>query len=193
MEAARALACRPPGEKVFGGTPKTTGETPVPPCERTRKIMALKFKFKSKDEIPAEHLPLYAERDGAWHLDVDGAVEKSKLDEFRNNNVALIKERDELKKRFEGIDPEEIRRLVEEKQKLELQAQGHKPEEIEKIVEGRVKSLKSEWEKQVAGLTSERDGLTARLTTIQIDQGVTTVATKRGLRPTAIPDITRSE
>ena len=29
-----------------------------------------------------------------------------------------------------------------------------------------------------------------RLTAIQIDQGVTTVATKRGLRPTAIPDIT---
>jgi len=26
--------------------------------------MPLKFKFKTKDEIPADHLPLYAERDG---------------------------------------------------------------------------------------------------------------------------------
>jgi hypothetical protein len=26
--------------------------------------MALKFKFKTKEEIPAEHLPLYAEREG---------------------------------------------------------------------------------------------------------------------------------
>ena len=51
--------------------------------------MALKFKFKTKDEIPAEHLPLYAERDGAWLLDVDGAVDKSKLDEFRTSNVSL--------------------------------------------------------------------------------------------------------
>jgi hypothetical protein len=37
--------------------------------------MALKFKFKTKAEIPAEHLPHYAERDGAWVLDVDGAVD----------------------------------------------------------------------------------------------------------------------
>ena len=39
-------------------------------------------------------------------------------------------------------------------------------------------------------MTSERDALNARLTTIQIDQGVVAAATKRGLRPTAIPDIT---
>ena len=39
--------------------------------------MPLKFKFKSKDEIPAEHLPLYAEREGAWILAVDGTVDKS--------------------------------------------------------------------------------------------------------------------
>ena len=31
-----------------------------------------------------------AERYGAWVLDVDGAVEKSKLDEFRTTNVALL-------------------------------------------------------------------------------------------------------
>lgn len=74
--------------------------------------MALKFKLKTKEEIPAEHLPLYAERDGAWILDVEGAVEKTKLDEFRNTNVALLKERDELKKRFEGIDPEQVRNLA---------------------------------------------------------------------------------
>ncbi len=152
--------------------------------------MPLKYKFKSREEIPAEQQSLYVERDGAWLLDVDGAVDKTKLDEFRNNNVALIKERDDLKKRFDGIDPDEVRRLAEEKQKLELEAKGHKPEEIEKIIENRVKSLKTEWEKQITGLTSERDALNARLTTIQIDQGVTTVATKRGLRPTAIPDIT---
>lgn len=36
--------------------------------------MALKFKIKSKDEVPAEHLSPYTDRDGAWHLDVEGAV-----------------------------------------------------------------------------------------------------------------------
>jgi hypothetical protein len=152
--------------------------------------MPLKFKLKSKDEVPAEYSTLYVERDGAWLLDVDGAVEKSKLDEFRNTNVTLLKERDELKQRFEGIDPEEVRKLADEKRKLELLAQGHKPEEVEKIVEGRIKTLRGELEKQVSSLTTERDALNGRLTAIQIDQGVITTATKRGLRPTAIPDIT---
>jgi hypothetical protein len=152
--------------------------------------MALKYKIKTREEIPAELQALYVERDGAFVLDAEGVVEKAKLDEFRNSNVALLKERDELKQRFDGIDPEEVRKLAEEKRKLELQAQGHKPEEIEKIVVDRVKTLKADWDKQLAAITSERDSLTSRLTSIQIDQGVITVATKRGLRPTAIPDIT---
>ena len=169
--------------------------------------MALKFKFKSKDEVPAEHLPLYTEREGAWVLDVDGAVEKAKLDEFRNSNLTLSKERDELKQRFDGIDPEEARKLLAEKQKLEEEkllrgnVDANDPEKaekekaaererIEKVIEGRVKGIKGELEKQVSALTAERDALNTRLTTIQIDQGVTTVATKRGLRPTAIADIT---
>jgi hypothetical protein len=41
--------------------------------------MALKFNFKSKEEISATHLAFYAERVSAWVLDVDGAVEKAKL------------------------------------------------------------------------------------------------------------------
>ena len=151
--------------------------------------MPLKYKCKTKDEIPAEHLPLYAERDGAWVLDVDGAVEKSKLDEFRNTNVSLIKERDDLKKRYEGIDPDAVKALADEKRQLE-EAQQLKAGEVEKVVENRIKGVKADLEKQIATLTTERDAMTGRLTSIQIDQGVLTVATKRGLRPTAIPDIT---
>ena len=55
--------------------------------------MALKFKLKSKDEAPAELQPLYVERDGAWVLDVEGAVEKARLDEARTASAALLKER----------------------------------------------------------------------------------------------------
>ena len=61
--------------------------------------MPLKFKFKTRDEIPAELQPHYVERDGAWMLDADGVVEKSKLDEFRTSNVALLKENGDFKKR----------------------------------------------------------------------------------------------
>jgi hypothetical protein len=103
------------------------------------KIMALKFNVKSKDEVPAELVNLYTERDGAWLLDVDGAVEKAKLEEFRATNVALMKERDELKERFEGIDPDEVRKLADEKRKLE-EAQQLKAGEVEKVVETRLRA-----------------------------------------------------
>ncbi len=151
--------------------------------------MALRYKFKSKDEVPAEQQGLYVERDGAWVLDVEGAVEKAAHDEFRATNVALRKELEEQKKRFEGIDPDEVRKLAEEKQKLE-ETQQLKLGEVEKVLENRLKNAKSEWDKQLGAVTSERDALNVRLTAIQIDQGVITVATKKGLRPTAIPDIT---
>jgi hypothetical protein len=151
--------------------------------------MALKFKFKSKDEIPAEQQALYVERDGAWMLDVDGAADKAKLDEFRANNIALSNQLAEQKKRFEGIDPEQVRKLAEEKQRLE-EAQQLRSGEVDKVVENRLKTAKTEWDKQFSAVAGERDSLNARLTAIQIDQGVITTATKRGLRPTAIPDIT---
>ena len=87
--------------------------------ERPEKVMALKFKLKSREEVPAELASFYVERDGAFVLDAEGAVEKAKLDEFRNTNVSLIKERDDLKKRYEGIDPEQARAALTEKQRAE--------------------------------------------------------------------------
>ena len=151
--------------------------------------MALKFKYASKEQIPAEHQPFYAEREGAWLLDVEGAADKAKLDEFRNSNVALIKERDELKTRFEGIDPDEVRTLAQEKKHLEEQ-QRLKAGEFDKVLEARLKTAKTESDKKLSAVTSERDALNARLVIIQIDQAVMTEATKRGLRSTALPDIT---
>ncbi len=75
--------------------------------------MPLKFKFKTRDEIPTDVLGHYVERDGAWVLDVEGAVDRSRVDEFRANNVELMKQFDELKARFNGIDLEETKALKE--------------------------------------------------------------------------------
>jgi hypothetical protein len=111
--------------------------------------MPIKFKAKSKEEIPAELQSLYVERDGAFVLDVEGAVDKGRVDEVRASNIALTSQLAEQKKRFEAIESE-----------------------------------------QVKSIAAERDSLNAKLTAIQVDQGVLTVATKKGLRPTAIPDIT---
>ena len=151
--------------------------------------MPLKFKFKTREEIPAELQPLYVERDGAWTLDADGVVEKSKLEEFRATNITVMKERDDLAKRFAGIDPDAVHQLTEDKRKLE-EEQQLKAGEVDKVIEARLKTARADWEKQHGVVVAERDTLTARLTAIQIDQAVVLEATKRGLRATAIPDIT---
>ncbi len=117
--------------------------------------MALKFKYKSKYEVPAELASLYAEREGTWQLDVDGVADpdsveefrrtsKAKLDGFRNTDLALMRERDELKRRFERSESEQVRAMV-----------------------------------------TERDALNARVATVQIDEAVVNGATKRGLRASA--------
>src|SRR5436190_1377232 len=150
--------------------------------------MPLKHKYTNLKEIPAEDVRLYVERDGAWMLDTEASGEKSKLDEFRTNNIALLKELNDFKQKFEGINPDEVRKLAEEKQRLEDE-QRVKAGEFDKVLDGRVKAARTEWDKQLLAVASERDALVTRLTGIQIEQGVTETATKRGLRPTAIPDI----
>ncbi len=101
---------------------------------------------------------------------------------FAPHNVALRKQLEEQKKRFEGIDPDEVRKLAEEKQKLE-EAQQLKLGEVDKVLENRLKTARADWDKQFATVTAERDALNARLTAIQIDQGVITVATKTRAAP----------
>ncbi|HZL78106.1 MAG TPA: hypothetical protein VFC17_04580 [Candidatus Limnocylindrales bacterium] len=145
--------------------------------------MPLKYKFKTKDEIPAELQSLYVERDGAWTLDAEGVVEKSKHEEFRTNNIALTNQL----KRFEGIDPDAVRQLAEENKSLRTATLS---EDAKREMEKQLKASKSSFDKQLVAVTGERDALTGRLTAIQIDQAVVTEATKRGLRATALPDIT---
>ena len=149
---------------------------------KQKETMGLKLKFKDVKEIPAGDERHYVERGGEWLLDVENDGSKAKLEEFRQNNIALSNQL----KRFEGIDPDAVRQLAEEKHKLEEAAQI-KAGEVDKVLAAR---LKAELDKVHAPVVAERDALHGRLTAIQIDQAVVNEATKRGLRATAITDIT---
>ena len=140
--------------------------------------MTLKYKFTSQPEIPAELKPYYVERDEGWVLDAEGVVSQTKLDEFRQNNIALTNQL----KRFEGIDPDEVRKLAAEKARLE---------EEQRLKDGKFQEVLADKLKAAVGpVVAERDALNGRLSALLIDQAVVTEATKRGLRPTAIPDVT---
>ncbi len=90
--------------------------------------MALKFKLKSKDEVPAELVNLYVERDGAWHLDVEGAVDPASVEELRRASKAKLEE-----------------------------AQQIKAGEVEKVVETRLRAVKGDLDKKLASATVRTD------------------------------------
>ena len=138
--------------------------------------MALKNKYASAGEIPAELKPFYVERDGAWILDSE------RNEELRLTNVTVMKERDALLKRFEGIDPDAVRQLAAEKARLE-EEQRLKDGKFQEVLADKLKAA-------VSPVAAERDALNGKLSALLIDQAVVSEATKRGLRPTAIPDAT---
>jgi hypothetical protein len=151
--------------------------------------MALKNKYARAEEIPAELKSFYVERDGVWLLDSE------RNEELRQTNITVMKERDALLKRFEGIDPEEVRSLrsaaqqmEEAKRKLEEEAQL-KAGEFEKVLEARTKAAAAEVEKKYEPKLAELDAATGRLSAMLIDDAVIAEATKRGLRATALPDL----
>jgi len=151
--------------------------------------MPLKYKYPTRQEIPAEQSALYMEREGAFYLDVEGVTDKLKADELRAHNIELRKQIEDRDARFEGIDPEAVRQLAAEKERLE-EEQRLKDGKFQEVMESRLKAQKVDADKLLTSVTGERDAYFAQLTAIQIDQGVLTAATKRGLRPTALPDIT---
>ena len=151
--------------------------------------MPLKYKFVKREEIPTEQSALYVEREGAFYLDVEGVTDKVKADELRTHNIELRKQIEERDARFNGIDPDQVRQLAAEKERLE-EEQRLKDGKFQEVLADKLKAQKVDADKLLSSVTGERDAYFAQLTAIQIDQGVLTAATKRGLRPTALPDIT---
>jgi hypothetical protein len=141
--------------------------------------MALKNKYANAGEIPAEMKSFYVEREGAWLLDSE------RNEELRQTNITVMKERDALLKRFEGIDPDEVQKLAAEKARLE-EEQRLKDGKFQEVLADKLKVARAEF----APVVAERDALTGKLSALLIDQAVVNEATKRGLRPTAIPDAT---
>ena len=77
----------------------------------------LKHRLDNLDGVTEDVAQHYeAGQDGAFYLQVQGMVPKKRLDEFRDNNIALAKERDELVKALDaGGETTEIESLVAER------------------------------------------------------------------------------
>lgn len=160
------------------------------------------IKFKTKEEVP-EGLTA-VEKDGAYVVDV---VEKTKLEEFRTNNISLARERDELKNKVStyasliGDDPDTFKGELEELRTTHQQVKDGKlkgTDAVEAEVTRRVASVKEGYDAQIKTLSTERDrerqgreALDARLRRSIIDSAVTQaiLASDSGINPATTPDI----
>lgn len=147
--------------------------------------MKLKFKLDTLEGLDAAIAALYEQgADGAYYLSVDGVVGKDKLDEFRNNNVKLLKDLE----KFKDVDLakyQELLALAKKQEEKKLIDAG----EIDKVVEQRVGEMKSTYENQIKTLTEQNSVAQRQLESLLIDNAVRDAAVKSGVQPTAVDDV----
>lgn len=148
--------------------------------------MALKATLDTLDGLDAPIAALYAkdETTGKFRVAVEGLVEKSKLDEFRTNNIELANKL----KSYDGVDIEaakaasDLARQVREK---ELIAKG----DVDTLVAERVAAMKKDYDTQITTKTSELDMTKSQLSVLIIDNQVRANAIKNSVLPEAADDV----
>lgn len=147
--------------------------------------MGLKFVIERLEDVSEAFRSLYVKReDGKYQLDAEGATDKSKLDEFRNNNVELMKKLDA----FKDVDPRKYQELLDlDRQKREKQL--IEAGKVDEVIAERVALMKQEHKKELDKLQDQLKVSTRQLETLLIDNQVKTVAVQHGVLPTAIDDI----
>lgn len=150
--------------------------------------MALKAILDSLDGLSDELKKLYTQKDGKFHLDVEGVVPKDRLDEFRNNNIELKRQLDELTGKYKDIDPEQVRVLLKKEadnKEKKMIDEGKIPE----LVEERTKAMKADYETKIKDLTDKIGSSNSQLERLLVDNTIQAEAVKAGVRETAMEDV----
>ena len=113
---------------------------------------------------------------------------KTKLDEFRANNVSLLKKQEELENKFKNVDLDAYNDMLRQSQALKdkkLIDEG----KIEELMEERSKLMREEHNKVIESMKGEQSNLTKKLEHLLIDSAVRDSAVKAGVVDTAIDDV----
>lgn len=128
----------------------------------------------------------YKESNGKFVLDVDGVVPREKLEEFRNNNIALTNETKAQKEKleaFKDIDPAKYR-------EYKTKAEAFKDDaDIEKIISDRLSTARTEFDAKISELTSNLESTQQRYQNHLVGSAVQSAAIKSGVLPTAVEDV----
>jgi hypothetical protein len=88
--------------------------------------MDVEFEVSDISKVPVALRECYTQRDGKFVLNTKG--EHPKVTEFRNRNVEVLKERDELKARIDGMDVEAAKVAQTKLAELEAKYAGIDPD-----------------------------------------------------------------
>jgi hypothetical protein len=164
--------------------------------------MKLPFVVTDINKVAEAHREFYVKKGEKWYLDLDGELEgyvaKEKLDEFRNNNIELMKklEAAQSKRALTPEEEAEFTRLKSQEQQIKekkLLDSG----QIEEVVSQRVATLKGDYEGKITGLTKKvteletgLHGMTNKYANTVITAEISKVIPTIGkLRPQAMDDV----
>lgn len=152
-------------------------------------MASLKFMLENVDDLEDPVKGLYSKHtDGNFYLDVDGAVAKGKVDEFRDNNISLKQQLEEVNKKFESVDLEKYNEMLN----AEALDDGKKRVTLDKvdgIVEDRTKAMKGEYETQIGNLKTQIGNQGSQLNGLLIDGAVRDAAVEARVRKGALEDV----
>ncbi len=168
-------------------------------------MAALKLKVASAAEIPEAAKTLYKQVGTEFHLDLEGAEDLNRLDEFRRTNTDLARKATEYEgklKQFEGIDPTMLATIREqvEQSKVAEEKELIKKGNFQELITRRTAAANAENERKISAanetLDKERNtnkALKARLASLLVDTDVAKAIEASGLKPRqgALADITR--
>jgi len=150
--------------------------------------MKLKFQYASQTDIPEAFRSLYIEKEGKWIMDVEGATSVDRVTEFRDKNILLQKEVNDLKTTWDGFNADEVKALIAKKAEIEAQKSKDKGE-IETLIQERTAQFKLAADKEKAALTAELEKAKGTLNRVVIEKSLIEHATKLGLREGAAEDL----
>lgn len=125
--------------------------------------------YDTQEAVPEAFRPIAAEKDGKWSINV---VPKTELDEFRNNNINVSRERDTMKSTLgrlqtdAGFDPEKVDDFLSsynDLRTIKQQVDDGKlvaDTSLEAALESKTGAMKQQYEHQVRELTNKSTALT---------------------------------
>jgi hypothetical protein len=156
------------------------------------------------NSIPEPVRGEYEEKDGAFYLRLEGtpgfvpatelATTNEKLAEFRNNNVSLLKEKQQLElrlKSLEGIDPIEYSKTKKEIEELRARPQAPDVQRAVDAAVGPIQSRLDEMARREQDAQAKAAAAEARAAQKQLESELQTVGARLGILPEAMTDYVR--